>query len=516
MRSFTKLSEQPAELKFDSNESRIIRTRGIPPGAFAEMRADSHVTLCGIRAEAATDQRARRRSAFPKPGTVQAKSFNIERTTARDSVCVDPRYTGWEKNNNEWKPKERKEGDIPKNQPFTHLNVSLYEVVKGIESKDFELVSLKNNELCFRHAGDLPNAIKGDVFKIKLNEGVEPQKIKSLEAIEIDVKAWRMPIARPEWWDQFEESGDAPSFELVAGQDFKKLYKPAQEEEFKPFLIYGTRYGNSILPIVSDMDQFLLGFDSNFMQEIQKRFPDANKEFMAMAGADYADENAAFKKARFELEKVLWEMKLGRELDVIKPDDADILEEISKRISEGNYVRGKITPLESLYSDLENDKMLQSMPHLLKLFQHASEARNPYPPSKLGGVVFFMNGGAYECDGAQAIAQFLLEKALPKFVFPIHPKWPMEHFGPVVAKQLSLGGPHLVQEKTRAAFNSWLNEELKKPDNEAAKKIVESLPPRGKIISQRGGRSSILVQAADQKVSQEENAEVSSAPRFNK
>lgn len=219
-------------------------------------------------------------------------------------------------------------------------------------------------------------------------------------------------------------------------------------------MIAGDMYNGKILPIISDIDQFILGFNNDAWNDIISKIPSSNIPIHAMkddiSGIDKLHEER-LKIELFFLEK---EMVVESNIDpTVNTMFKEKLRAIEANLEKGEFVKGVITPLESYYSDKMNEKFTHDIPHIRNFFKHASEARNPYKPSKMGTVVFIIDGEVHEIKGEEKIAEFLLKKVLPTFQFDIHPEWDMEYFGAVVAKQKELG--HRILEKVDQKYQVW-------------------------------------------------------------
>lgn len=434
--------------------ARIILNRnGIPPAVAAVLLAESKSVMCSIRGNDSdklpSAQRLRSPSC-PKAGSIQAKSCIIG--PAASFVTVDPDFSKPTiDSQGKISPTPRKEGDLPDDQPTLVLNASLQEMIAKIQSKEYEIIEAEEGRLIFKvtENNESPDLIKDTLYQINLNpkNGIPPETIENPEAIGLETAS---ALEKPIWW----KNDELGNYDLVANFSFPVQYKKSNIDIFKDFMIAGDIYNGKVLPVIGDIDQFILGFNYQYWNDLIGKIPSSNVQIHAMK--DDAMGIYQLQEERLKIETYLLEqeMQLGDNIDPTKNVKLkEKLRAIEVNLEKREFVKGVITPLESYYSDKMNGNFAKDIPHIRNFFKHASEARNPYTPSKIGTVVFFVDGEVHEIKGEKNIADFLLKKVLPAFQFDIHPEWNMEFFSPVVEKQKELG--HRILENIDQKYQAW-------------------------------------------------------------
>ncbi|HVY53915.1 MAG TPA: hypothetical protein VHA13_05290 [Gammaproteobacteria bacterium] len=456
--SHTTLNEEKGEdfhYEFTQEQLHILFRNGVSPAVALCLLAESNDVLCSLRgndSEKLPSMQRLSNISYPKPGSIQAKSCNVG--PASSFVAIDPRYSKAEKTEGGIKPYPRKEGDLPENQPKVAAPISVQELIADVAKGEYVITSAEDGVITFKlspkAAENAPDEVKNDEYEIQLNrdKGTPPLPIENKEALGIS----NTILPKPDWWDE-DELG---SYKDVAEYSFPLQYRKSDQERFSDFLIAAEKFKGQLAPVISDHDQFIIAFAKDYLNNIIEKKPEMNEPIYAMNGQKEKIKDLVEKLIKIEIYK--YEQATGEKFDHENNNKhAAILNKIEAQLSDNDkLVKGNITPLESYYSNGRNKKFAEAMPHIAHFFQHASEARNPYLPSKMGRVVFFMNREIYEVTGPKEISNFLLNKAMPKFRFDIHPKWDMNYFGPVVAKQLELG--HRVLPETQKSYETWLNE----------------------------------------------------------
>ncbi|HVY53496.1 MAG TPA: hypothetical protein VHA13_03150, partial [Gammaproteobacteria bacterium] len=410
---------------FSQEQLRILNKNGITPYVAFCLLSESHEAFCSLRgndSEKMPSILRLSRPSYPKPGSIKAKSCNIG--PASSFVAMDANYSKAEQTVDGIKPYPRNsENDFPPFQPTMTAPVALQELLADLASGEYELVSAEEGALCFKlskeKAKRAPDEINNNLYYVDLNpnKGYPPVELKSKAAIGLNANNL---LDKPEWWNE-AELGD---YKQIAEYSFNLQYKNPAEKNFQDFLIAAKSFKGRNVPIIGDYDQFILGFSDSYKGNIFKIMPEANEPIYAMETNIEGVNRLVTKRLRLEL--LLFEKKVGCEFDPDNQQHREARREIRERLIRGKFVKGNITPLESVYSDEKNKQFKEEMPHLGNFFQHASEVRNPFKPSKIGTIVFFIEGEIHEVIGSKEVASLLLNKALPKFHFYIHHVWNMD------------------------------------------------------------------------------------------
>jgi hypothetical protein len=409
-----------------SSEDEILASAGIPK-AYADilkkLSMEENVAI-GLRAGAPLQRYAMPCS--PKPSMYKAKTGNWGFTKG---VIAEDRELGKVEHDKTGARvvKERDDNyDLPKDKALiktvTHT-LSVMEVAAGIESGQFEFVSAKNGRLIVK-ATDAPTGASPE-FSINL---LEPAS-RITKPIDIDVSkvTANLPSANvPNWWDP-----DWGNFDDVA-----KNYFPAQVlkgNDFVDIKVFGMEDKfNNVLPITGDQDALWMTRPADAVDN-DERYSKVVNTF-SLAGTE-------------EMLEVRLNMAT-REAG----DDVDKLMELTD-ISNSSIARlGCVTGHESRLIETINKRMQQEVEHMVDLFQHGAENRNPGKPSPLDSpMIHFYRGQVFRTENEKELINFTMQPGfIERNIVDINPRWDMSQWSVVVEKQYALKQP--IPPLTMAAF----------------------------------------------------------------
>ncbi len=226
-------------------------------------------------------------------------------------------------------------------------------------------------------------------------------------------------------------------------------YRHTQNEKFKPLEVVGYE-GH---PITGDADMLaVLPSVSQLtkLDEITKG--NLHKPFHA----GKVDQDGT-PSERMQLATLYLLMKSDLNNKPIDPKQMDRkIEKLFKKHPE-IAASGIISPYE-LFVLLKVNKMVSkgftSDSGAEKLIRHGAETGNPGKPSDLNGNIFHIwNGKTYLTENETQLRDFYLQAdLLAKNYLPVHPKWNMEIWSPVIEKQIQLGQEKYIPPETLSNY----------------------------------------------------------------
>ncbi|MES2217495.1 MAG: anthrax toxin-like adenylyl cyclase domain-containing protein [Pseudomonadota bacterium] len=432
--AFRKESKKSIFRGEEVTENVILRATGIP-AVFADVLKNISLEKgMAIGLRAGTPMQRYMMPCEPKPVTYKAKTGNWGFTKG---VIAEDKALGKVVNNDgEMVIKERDDKkELPKHPETVIHKVSLREVVAGIESGEFEFITARNGRITVK-ATDGPTNSNYE-FSINLLEPkdrITPQiDIKNIKEITANL----VEVAEPTWWK--------PQY-----GDFKKLssdFYPAQSRDadqpnneftdIKVFAVYNEKKGG-LLPVTGDQDALW---------------------FTRPAGV--SDDNGVYSKVynTFQTEGTAQLLSVRNEMAMIEAgDDVEKLLELTN-ISDSSIARlGCVTAFESEVIDSVNKDFNAEVEHMMDLFQHGAENRNPGNPSPLDSpMVHFWRGEVFLTQDEDDLVDFVMQPDyLEENILDVHPRWDMAVWAGVVEKQFLLHQP--VPPMTMAAFVEFRQE----------------------------------------------------------
>jgi hypothetical protein len=359
----------------------------------------------------------------PKPVSVKAKTGNWGFTKGVIAENNDLGKVEDKAGTIVIKPREQK--DLPQKpgivETTTH-KLSLREVVAGLETGDFDFVSARDGRLIVT-ATDAPTASNME-FSINLMESaprVERQlAIENIERVSQNLQT----IKKPDWWE--DKWGD---FTKATDNYFPAQMRDANlpQSKFEDIKIYGVPNGGKILPITGDQDLLWISAPVK-EQDTKGKFSQVYNTFDSRNVEDL----------------VLARIKMASDLVKSNPTAAHAEIQDVLAISNASIARlGCITAFESKVIDDVNKSFEKSVPHMLDLFQHGAENRNPGKPSPLDApMIHIWRGEIKLTNNENELINFVMQKDyLENNIIDIHPQWDMKKWGAVVEKQYQLQQP---------------------------------------------------------------------------
>ncbi|HVY53998.1 MAG TPA: hypothetical protein VHA13_05715, partial [Gammaproteobacteria bacterium] len=313
--SRTTLSEKKDEdfhYEFTQEQLRILFRNGISPAAATCLLSESNDALCSLRGNDSEKLPSMQRLSgisYPKPGSIQAKSCNVG--PASSFVAIDPRYSKAEKTADGIKPYPRKEGDLPENQPKVAAPISVQELIADVAKGEYVITSAEDGVITFKlsskAAENAPDEVKNDEYEIQLNrdKGTPPLPIENKEALGVSDNI----LSKPDWWDE----GELGSYKDVAEYSFPLQYRKADEVRFSDFLVAAENFKGQLAPVISDYDQFILGFNNQYLDNVLEKMPEMNEPIYAMKDQEDNIQDLIDKLIKLEIYK--YEHSTGKKFE---------------------------------------------------------------------------------------------------------------------------------------------------------------------------------------------------------
>jgi len=299
------------------------------------------------------------------------------------------------------------EGNFPNDQTIIHLQVSLYEILAGMERDEYCDFHYENDTLTFK-AKHADFTIKNNIsFKINLSAGKPPLQYDNNLLTKLTPWVEKTPLTKPAFWDEtvLGNFNDAVNFLYTVSYS-------QQQSEYIPMKVLATADKKAI---TGDVDILWVAVPIDYAQ--------------AKNHKQYNTANAKERAELIESLKIL-SQKLNMHFDATK----------LQKITEFAKTAGIITAYELLFEVAVNEEFSKVDPYFNNLYQHGAETNNPGKPSPLNSkILHFHKGMLVLTENEDELIKFVMQPDyLEQNYIRVHPGWNMQKWSQVVERQLHL------------------------------------------------------------------------------
>jgi len=241
--------------------------------------------------------------------------------------------------------------------------------------------------------------------------------------------------------EKYDKQAFSMDYKLPGSDNFNPLYVAAQRGVGINHMESSMEPIEKLRPITGDADKLWVAPPVEIVRRCKAM---ANVKY----NAGLPSQLQALIENYIELKSILSQTKIDR--------NSAKWEEEYKKIADYAATAGIISPFELLSNKVINDEFIKSMPYAAFLLQHGPETNNPGDPSDLDGEMLHVHEGQeYLTETEEELVSFVLNKDIEylenQFVM-VHPGWKMEHWAPVVEKQIQLGQSDIINEATIKSY----------------------------------------------------------------
>ncbi len=353
------------------------------------------------------------------------------------------------------------------------LKISINDLLDGIHQGIYEVEENKEGLIQFWKKNSLNEY---SIFSVNLQELSNKQSLPdfSIQSNE-HLLLQKKPVAiSQETWDILIKNDD----HLLAVSEYSINDR---DKNPKPLLIVGQEDHKNILrPVTGDADLLWIapsinllkfaqsiswGNDNNYL--INQEYNTCNPKELEKLIRLYFEIRVALTGQSTAPEAILQKIQsiILNDKKVAAPITDEIRETVTaippaekERITRIASQTGIIRPFEFFLAQCVNDAMKNRNPLLANIFQHGTEISNPGTPSSLNDrMLHFFNGEMFITENEEQLIAFILQEGyLENHLVPIHPKWNIEKWAPVIQKQLALQQDIFIAKETIKNFHAYI------------------------------------------------------------